>query len=119
MCERFRIFTPEAEAKWEDLRLRIAYALDAMNKTVYLNEENTERWKLTTQNGTSLIGPIDFTIYENKIYIIDKGTLYKGDLLALPDSGGSLMVEELFTPDMNRLYTVYHLCQAKSMSAQR
>lgn len=63
----------------EELEASLLYALDVLSGTVYLDSKNITQWKLKNSQGTSLNYPIDFTINNEGIYIIDSGLLYRAN----------------------------------------
>ncbi|MCB0203491.1 MAG: peptidoglycan DD-metalloendopeptidase family protein [Anaerolineae bacterium] len=75
-----------------------AYARDVLTGTVYLNDSNATRWQLADPYGNSLSYPIDMTVSDGDIYIIDSGSLYRSDLATLPVGGGVLTMTAVLTP---------------------
>jgi len=82
------------------LRSQLYYALDVLDGTIYLDTENTICWTLVTTDGRPLVYPIDLTMSNEGIYIIDSGTLYRGDLSALTPGGGQITLTAILTPAM-------------------
>lgn len=83
------------------LQSQVYYALDALDGTVYLDGNNATRWTLTTTDGQPVRYPIDLTISYEGVYVVDSGSLYRGDLSALVSSGGNLTLAAILTPAMN------------------
>lgn len=73
-----------------ELKSRLLYALDAISGTVYLNPENSVHWALADERGKQLVQPIDLTISDDAIYLVDSGTLYRRAWTALPASGAAI-----------------------------
>ncbi|MFB0535136.1 MAG: hypothetical protein ACETWR_09155, partial [Anaerolineae bacterium] len=88
---------PAAASEVASLRSQAYYALDALTGTVYLDVNNTTHWALTTTDGRALTHPIDLTISHEGIYVIDSGTLYRGDLSALTPGGRELALTAILT----------------------
>jgi len=91
---------PIVATKVARLQSQVYYALDTLNGTVYLDAQNTMRWTLATTDGSPLINPVDLTISNEGIYIIDSGTLYRSGLSALAPGGGNLALTAILTPAM-------------------
>ena len=89
----------EIETEIASLRSQIEYALDALAGTIYLNNANSSRLALLTEQGLPLVNPIDMTFSQENFYIIDSGTLYRGDLSQLSLAGeNSLLLTAIITP---------------------
>lgn len=80
------------------LTSQAAYARDVLTGTVYLNDDNLTRWQLADPYGKPLSYPIDMTISDGGLYLIDSGSLYRADLAALPAGGGVLTMAAVLTP---------------------
>ncbi len=80
------------------LQAQIYYTLDALSDTVYLDAGNTARWELATADGSRPIYPLGLTINRESLYIIDSGTLYRGDLTALAPAAPGLTLTAILTP---------------------
>ncbi len=87
-----------ASAEIARLRSEVLFTLDTLDGTIYLNGENTTRWSLKTTGGGALLNPIDLTISSEGIYIIDSGTLYRGDWPS-STAGDELILTPILTPD--------------------
>ncbi|MFZ2422539.1 MAG: hypothetical protein WA029_15510, partial [Anaerolineae bacterium] len=81
-----------------ELRSRLLYALDAMSGTVYLNPENLARWELADEDGKPLVQPIDLTVSDDALFVIDSGTLYRRARMSLPAAGGTVTLTAVITP---------------------
>lgn len=77
---------------------QVAYARDVLTGTVYLNTSNVTRWQLADRHGHSLSYPIDMTLSDGGLYVIDSGSLYRAELAALPVGGGVLTMTAVLTP---------------------
>lgn len=82
------------------LRSKLYYALDLFNGTVYLNSTNMKQWIFSSPDGGRLTYPINMTINQNYIYILDSGLIYQGDLSMLPPENGQLIVTPILTSDI-------------------
>ena len=81
-----------------ELKSRVLYATDALSATVYLNPENSVRWDLADEGGKQLVQPIDLTVSDDALYVIDSGTLYRRARTALPAAGGAITLTAVITP---------------------
>lgn len=81
------------------LRRQTEYALDVLAGTIYLNDANTSRLAMLTEQGLPLVNPVDMTFSHDSLYVIDSGTLYRGDLSQLLIADGNpLMLTAIITP---------------------
>jgi len=80
-----------------DLRSRLLYASDALSGTVYLGSDNTVRWTLLDEAGAPLVQPIDLTISDDALYVIDSATLYRREWATLPAAGGTVTLTAVIT----------------------
>jgi hypothetical protein len=78
------------------LRSAGLFGLDALDGTTYLTSENCRAWSLKTMAGETLSNPIDFTVSNEKIYLIDSGILYQGNW-PLPATGSELVLTPILT----------------------
>ncbi len=78
---------PTAAAEVARLRSEINFALDALDGTIYLTPENMTGWSLKTDMGETLLNPIDMTISNDGLYVIDRGTLYRSNWPLSPTNG--------------------------------
>ena len=77
--DQIEALDPAFPSQVAQLRMEGLFALDALDGTTYLNSENSTRWSLKTVDGQTLLYPIDFTLSNESLYLIDSGTLYRGD----------------------------------------
>lgn len=89
---------PQSPETISSLASRAAYARDVLTGTVYLDSDSATRWQLADPGGKPLSYPIDMTISNGGIYLIDSGSLYGADLTALPAGGGVLTMTAVLTP---------------------
>lgn len=54
----------------------ILYALDALAGTMYIDSKGIQKILLADNNGMPLIQPIDMSLSDDELYVIDSGTLY-------------------------------------------
>ena len=71
-----KTFDPEDAEKWNHLWRTTAYALDALQGSLYLQDKDMGRFLLSNEQGEALVQPIDMSIIGNDLYVIDSGTLY-------------------------------------------
>lgn len=89
---------PQSSETASLLTSQAAYARDVLTGTVYLNGSNTTRWQLADPYGKSLSYPIDMTISDGGLYLVDSGSLYRADLADLSAGGGVLTMTAVLTP---------------------
>lgn len=80
-----------------ELKSRLLYAMDALSGTVYLNSANSVRWELSDESGKPLVQPIDLTISDDALYVVDGGTLYRRDRVSLPASRAAVTMTAVIT----------------------
>lgn len=111
------------------LRSQLFFALDALDGTIYLTSENTSRWSLRTSDGQSLFNPIDLTISQDSLYLIDSNTLYRStwpitnssELVLTPiltpaTRVGGYLIKEIFAVEAtNTQNTVFVLDKANDL----
>jgi len=71
-----KTFAPEDAEKWNHLWRTTAFALDALQGSLYLQDKDMGRFLLSNEQGEALVQPIDMSIIGNDLYVIDSGTLY-------------------------------------------
>ena len=87
-----------AEAEPEQVAMlhsRARFALDVANGCYYLRQLPHRRLNLITSQGEQLQYPIAFTVANDKIFFIDSGNLYGGDLSMLSADAQALTVEKI------------------------
>jgi murein DD-endopeptidase MepM/ murein hydrolase activator NlpD len=82
------------------LRSRARFALDAATGCYYLNSFDYRRIAFTTPEGDSLRYPIIFIIAHDKLFFIDSGNLYMGDLANLDSAASTLVMEKILDREM-------------------
>lgn len=93
-----RATDPQSSEAVSSLQSQAAYARDVLTGTVYLTANNMTRWQLVDSDGYPLFYPIDMTITDSSLYFIDSGSLYQGELDALPVGGGVMTTTAILTP---------------------
>jgi len=80
----------------------ISYALDALAGTVYPNNAAIWEMLLVDGNGIPLIQPIDMSLTNDELYVIDSGTLYLAQLPSLEQFQNlekpEIMMSAILTP---------------------
>lgn len=98
ICRNVKTNAPTQRMKFDDLKLRTLYASDTLKGIVYLNSKNTMSMSLLTTENQSLTSPIDFTFFQDKLFIIDSGSLYAGNLKDLQLYGDTVYLSILLGP---------------------
>lgn len=89
---------PATSSQAKALASEMDYAAEYLQGNVYLNAGNLRHWSLQQADGTPLVNPIDLTVSEDAVYLLDSGALYRSPLSALPPDGGVLKLTAVITP---------------------
>jgi len=71
---------PKTARKWDELWQSAAFALDTLQGTYYLSLDDLGSISLSDEQGQALIQPVDMSIHDDHIYVIDSGVLYSARL---------------------------------------
>ena len=91
---------PKSGEQTAVLRSRMDFALDAASGCYYLRQFNYRRVGFVAPEGEPLLYPIDFIIAQDKLFFIDSGNLYMGDLAALEPDAATLTMTKILDRDM-------------------
>ena len=72
-------------------------ALDARDGWRYLDADDTPAWTLVDTQGRLPVNPLEFAVAEQNFYLIDGGTIYRGELPTTATARGVITVTAVLT----------------------